>query len=280
MSAREELARALAAGASRARELLAARLAARRAMDPAGAALVVGRDPELARLLESGTGTAEELLARVDELARADQCIGCATCCRTSSPTLYLDDLRHVYSEGLDKGQLYTLRAGEMGHSPRTGESRQLATELIKVREKDGACTFLRRGRCAVYQHRPLQCRYLQCWSDEHAGRLEGLARLTRAEVYAEDETALALMAEYETKVPAGELTDALLATAGDLSGGQGAVLALMERDQRLRHGITARYGYPPWELELLFGRPAVVVARAHGLAPGLAGGEPVLVRL
>ncbi len=280
MSGREELARALAAGPSRAREVLAARLAAGRAMHPAGAALVVARDPELGRLLEQGSGNEAGLLARVDELAAAQECIGCATCCRTSSPTLYRQDLRHLYPEGLDRGQLYTLRAGERAFSARTGRRERLAAELVKVREKKDLCVFLRQGRCAVYPHRPLQCRYLQCWSGQNAGRLQDLPRLSRSDVYAEDEKAMALISEYEVKVPAAELSDALEAAAEDLDRGQGAVLALMELDLRLRHGISARHGYPPWELELLLGRPVVVVARSYGLGPDLAGGRPVLVRL
>lgn len=279
MSRQAELELSLLAGAGQARELLCQLLRQARAMDLAGAMRVVKTDPELNRLLQQKTPAASDLLDRMDELAQAGQCIGCATCCRTSSPTLYLEDLRHIYPEGLDKGQLFTLRAGERASSARHGQSLRLETDLIKLREKNRDCTFLRKGRCAAYQHRPLQCRYLQCWDHDPAPALKDLPRLSREHIYAEDPTALDMMREYELKVPAAQLTTALEQVDGGDISAQEKVLALMELDQRLRHAITARYPYPPWELELLLGRPALVVARSYRLAPELDAGKVRLKR-
>lgn len=248
-------------------------LAASRNLDAPGALAVLEGDPGLgemlARTAAAGAEQAEELAAglaaRLGELARAPTCLGCATCCRASSPTLYDRDLELVHGSGLTRADLVTLRVGERAFSARLERSLVLDQELIKLRWlAGGACAFLQANRCGIYEQRPLQCRQLECWSGRHAGQLAGLPRLTRSQIYADDATALALIAEYESKLPAAQITQALEAVA--LGGDQAPALGMMELDHRLRAGIHARYGYAPQELGLLLGRPARELARGWGL--------------
>jgi len=265
--------------------LLLARL---RPMDPAGAALVLERELWLGRLLAKGPDAAAELADRLQELAKAKRCLGCGTCCLTSSPTLYAEDLERIGPEALPRNALFTLRPGERVFSAREGENRLLERELIKLREGQASrgsagrgCWFLELGRCGIYQDRPLQCRALECWSDRHAGQVAGQPRLTRAQFFAGDETALALIAEYDLKLPAAELTQALeLAAKGENQASHQA-LVLLELDHKLRRGVSQRYGYLAEDLDLMWGRPAVLVARAHGLEPVLSDkGQLVLHRV
>ena len=76
--------------------------------------------------------------------ARSRSCLGCGTCCRTSSPTLYLEDLELVGQPGIPLSSLYTLRAGELAWvAPGGGAWESLAAELIKVAEdQTRACVF------------------------------------------------------------------------------------------------------------------------------------------
>lgn len=262
-----------------------AALAHRRGLDEPGAATVLAADPECgAALAAAVAGPQPEaaltaLAARLEALAGAARCLGCATCCRVSSPTLYAEDLDLVLGGGLPRSALYALRVGEMAHSARLGRSEPLTRELIKLREAPGGgCALLAGAACGVYRDRPLQCRHLECWSGRHAGQLDARPRLTRREVLAGDETALALMAEYEARLPGADLAAALGAAAG--GGDQAPALALLELDHRLRHGIAARYGYDQAAQELILGRAARDVAMAHGLDLGLDGrGRPCLVR-
>jgi Fe-S-cluster containining protein len=221
-----------------------------------------------------------DLVRRLEELARRPACLGCGTCCRVSSPTLYVEDLPLIGQGGLDRTALYTLRAGERVWSARLGRSLALEQDLIKLREApQGGCSFLEGSRCGLYASRPLQCRHLECWSGRHAGQLEGRPRLARRDLFAQDAIALALLAEYDLRLPGQELAQAL-ATAAQ-GGGQAPALALLELDHGLRAGIQARYGYDPREMDLLLGRPARAVAWAHGLELALdRQGRPCLSRV
>ncbi|GEM_PF-1306380 len=256
-----------------------------RGLDPAGAAVVLAGEADLGRLLAACLGSEDPGEALADlahglaALSAAARCLGCATCCRVSSPTLYSEDLERLGPEGLPREGLYALRAGERVHSARLGQTQALPRELIKLREAPrGGCAFLEGSRCGVHPHRPLQCRQLECWSGRHAGQLAARPRLTRADLFADDPIALALMAEYETRLPGAELAQALdQAVQG---GDQAPALALLELDHRLRQGIAARYGYHQAQQDLLLGRPARVVALAHGLELALdAREQPRLIR-
>ncbi|KMY66661.1 hypothetical protein AAU61_16240 [Desulfocarbo indianensis] len=260
-------------------------LAELRPMDPEGAALVLERHPQVRRLLAQGPPAAERLAGRLEELAQAAACLGCGTCCRSSSPTLYQEDLELISPAGLPRSSLFALRPGQRVSSARQGGSYLLEGELIKLREHpagapsgERGCLFLEKGRCAVYQSRPLQCRTLECWSGRHAGQLAGSPRLSRARLFAGDDTALALIEEYDLKIPAARLTGCLEEAAQGEAGAQARALSLLELDHKLRAGARERFGYAPEELDLMWGLPAVALARAHGLEPALdRAGRPTL---
>ncbi|MBU1155820.1 MAG: YkgJ family cysteine cluster protein, partial [Proteobacteria bacterium] len=243
-------------------------------VDTAAAARALGRDRELSGLI-AALAPADELAARLDALAQASRCIGCATCCRTSSPTLYAEDLPRLKAAGMGWESLVTLRAGDKVYSARLGGLQALEHELIKLRERGGACAWLGEGGCGIYEQRPLQCRWLECWSGRHAGQLGERPRLSREELLAEDQTALALAREYEVKLPAAELHQALAEAAQGQD--QAPALAMLELDHVLRTAIGQRYGYSPEALYLVLGRPAREVAGNYGLELSLEGETLVL---
>ena len=259
-------------GPSRLLAVCAESLAALRPMDQQGAV-------RICRGLIAAHGQDQALAQAIEQTAARKACIGCGTCCLTSSPTLYLADLHLFGTGGPGRESFYTLRAGEKVFSARLAQSQSLEQDLVKIREnRHKGCIFLRDGKCAVYENRPLQCRNLECWSGRDAKALADKPRLGRAEIFSDDETALALATEYDIKLPAAELVQALdQAAAGDQPAAASA-LHMIETDHRLRSGITLRYGYGPELLELLLGRPAMTVCLAHGLEVALDGrGAPHL---
>ena len=258
-----------------------------RPMDQTGALALVTGDSILSKYLmvarAGGDPTRTSTLAqRLLELAGRRACLGCGTCCRRSSPTLYAADHQRICPEGLHKKQLYTLRPGERVSSIRQGRSMLLEQEMIKVAERPGSgCVYLRENKCSVYSNRPHQCRCLQCWSGRHAGQDQDQRRLNRATIYAGDQTALALIREYDIKLPAREITRDLEAAVEGEVPARERLLAYLELDHRLRLGISARYGYDQEELPLLLGRPVREVMGLYGLGVELGDGErPVVVSL
>ena len=251
---KHEIERAFAAkDLGRVRLLSAQALAEWRPMDSGGARLVLEGQAELAGMLDDGR--ARPLLDWLERLAGKRDCLQCGTCCRTSSPTLYAEDLARIGGSGIPPNRLYTLRSGELAWSPRLNRLQRLDRELIKLAEDaNRACIFLKGAGCRIYEQRPLQCRHLQCWDARHAGGLAGHKRLNRRDIFKDDQTALALIDEYEHKLPADRASRALQDCAR--GGPDSEALQMLELDHRLRWGISRRYGYAPDILPLLLGRP------------------------
>ncbi len=96
-------------------------------------------------------------------------CQRCGTCCRKGGPALHLGDLDTL--EHIPVRELVCLRRGEPALDPRTGCLQPLETERIKIRGKGKGweCVYFQpedQG-CAIYAHRPLECRALSCTNNE-----------------------------------------------------------------------------------------------------------------
>ena len=251
-------------GPSALSQACAGELAARRPLPLEAAAWVVAREAGPGGSLSLGAAAAS-LAAQLLDLAARPACLACGACCRVSSPTLYEQDLALVEAGDLPRASLYTLRAGERVFSARLGRALNLEQDLVKLAENGGACGFLHEGRCGVYASRPLQCRHLECWSGRHAGQLEDAPRLERRHLFAGRATALALIQEYEIKLPAAQL-DRLLEEARQDEKALERARELARLDLVLRQGVVERHGLAPEDLPLLWGRPLWRVARAYCL--------------
>jgi Fe-S-cluster containining protein len=208
-----------------------------------------------------------------DEQGPQTRCKKCGKCCRAASPTLYDEDLDSILQGTLDRSRLYALRAGEMVHSSRLDRDMALEQDLVKVRERrEGGCVLIDGDLCSIHPDHPLQCRQFECWSGRHAGDLEGRARLDRRDLFRDDERALQLIEEYDVKVPAARLATLLAERSNE-------AIDLVDLDYRLRGGMQERFGYDQTVLELMLGRPAIVVTRAHGLDVSIdEEGKPFLL--
>lgn len=102
-------------------------------------------------------------------------CLRCGTCCRKGGPALHqcdLDTLEHIPVQ-----ELICLRRGEPAHDPRSGCLKPLEVERLKIRGKGSGweCVYFQPAdqTCAIYTHRPLECRALSC--TDHAALFEAM---------------------------------------------------------------------------------------------------------
>ncbi|MFI3272288.1 MAG: YkgJ family cysteine cluster protein [Pseudomonadota bacterium] len=142
-------------------------------------------------------------------------CIGCGTCCRKSGPALHAEDVPLFASQAFGRGDLVTVRAGELAFDQISGTLQPLAADIVKfgdgrVRNSHGfmvgsgeedasqaqglsGCRFLVeqpktptgeiRGACGIYAHRPIECRVLLCKDTQAIEALYAQDRLDRAGV-------------------------------------------------------------------------------------------------
>lgn len=92
-------------------------------------------------------------------------CTRCGTCCRKGGPAFHSEDVDLVSRLGITN--MVCLRRGELAYDPQVNAVRPLDVELIKIRGKGHSweCVFFDSEIqvCSIYEHRPIECRVLQC---------------------------------------------------------------------------------------------------------------------
>ena len=68
-------------------------------------------------------------------------CLSCSACCRETEMVLTPSDIRRLEALGYRREEFAELRGG-----------------FYRLRNVRGRCYFLRGGRCAVYEYRPIGC--------------------------------------------------------------------------------------------------------------------------
>ncbi|OGQ94106.1 MAG: hypothetical protein A2521_13415 [Deltaproteobacteria bacterium RIFOXYD12_FULL_57_12] len=200
-------------------------------------------------------------------------CLRCGTCCRKGGPALHLADLPILQNGWLRPEQLITIRKGELAYSPKTGRAEPLKRELVKTANRSGewACVFYDelRKECSIYQHRPLECRLLQCWAPEELMAVSGRDTLTRGDILGPDHPLLESMTQHERDCPC----ERLLELVASLQTGQPLPMAAAEhlaesikKDLAFRSLAVQRFNLSLAMELFLFGRPFLKILAGHGL--------------
>ncbi|MBW2514834.1 MAG: YkgJ family cysteine cluster protein, partial [Deltaproteobacteria bacterium] len=90
-------------------------------------------------------------------------CIRCGTCCEKGGPSFHIQDRRLIEDGAIHTRYLYTIRKGELVHDNVRGQIKPAGSDIIKIKGKSPSweCVFLHKKdrSCAIYDHRPLECR-------------------------------------------------------------------------------------------------------------------------
>ncbi len=212
-------------------------------------------------------------------------CVRCGECCRQGSPVLFDQD-RPALADGVfQRGDLITLRPGEMAFSNREQKVVVLEQERIKIREApDGrSCIFLGPGgdACLVYSDRPYQCRILECWDPSRFQTLLKLPPLNRRDVLGADNPLAEIISRHDQRCAARDLSAALENIVDDDPASQDSALEIILYDLHVREFVGEKFGLALNDLEFFFGRPLALLCRDFGFSfdPGRKTG-PKLIRV
>ena len=115
-------------------------------------------------------------------------CERCGECCIHGSPTLHLSDFKLFEDDIVTMNDVYSLRKGELVYDNVGEDLDYLKEEMIKIKEVPGSktCIFYDTDTraCGIYETRPLQCVYFECWNPKKF--LESLndEKLTREDLF------------------------------------------------------------------------------------------------
>jgi Fe-S-cluster containining protein len=219
-------------------------------------------------------------------LRNGDQpCRRCGTCCRKGGPALHRQDA-HLVDDGFIPAEaLYTIRAGEPVQDNVAGRPAFAGDDIIKIkgRADSWCCRFLEDATncCTIYDHRPLECRVLQCWDTRAIEGLYDWDRLSRRDLLQGVTGLWDLVEDHERRCGYHRLRD----LAGRLSEGPsdqkaalGAVTDMVKYDESLRQLLVENGHTPAGMLDFLLGRPLVQTLPGFHIQVESSGGRIRLV--
>jgi len=199
-----------------------------------------------------------------------DTCLRCGECCEKSSPTLMAADMHLFQDNILHWTEVYTLRRGEKGVSPRTGEVAPITEERLKLKEHSGTkhCLYYARdpNRCLIYDQRPQQCRDQLCNLSEAERPPAESGFLTREALFGQHPELWALISAHEQRCAIDRLEAALQDFTDNNSPASEALFDMLHFDHYLRQMLLQDWEIPSAALDFLLGRPLTQIIRQFGL--------------
>lgn len=195
------------------------------------------------------------------------RCSTCGTCCRKGGPALHLEDRPLVEQGFIHTRHLYTIRRGEPARDSVRDRLIRVDSDIIKIKGGSGnwACCFLDgdSNRCRIYEHRPLECRELECWNTSRLEQVYDRGRLSRRDLLAGIDGLWELIEDHERLCGYERIRGWLEGPSGRGAETSRHQLAeIMNYDAEVRRLMISRGGLEPGMLDFLLGRPVEQVVR------------------
>ena len=197
----------------------------------------------------------------VEHVATRNPCRRCGVCCEKGGPGLHQEDRLLVDSGQIPARCLFTIRRGELARDNVKGTLAPLTQEIIKIKGRADRWTCLfydkeTRG-CGIYDHRPLECRALNC---RDTRRIEGVyetARLRRQDLLSSIQGLWELIEDHERRCN----YEGLNARVGEGSykgrlKQEKSLLEILRFDAHVRRLAVEKGGLDARMLDFIFGRP------------------------
>ena len=214
----------------------------------------------------------------------AQHCLNCGTCCRNGGPSLHAEDRRLVEQGFIHTRHLYTIRRGELARDPIRGGLVRVESDIILIKGCGGrwTCRFLDpdTNRCRIYEHRPVECRELECWDTSRIEQMYDRGRLSRSDLLSGIQGLWELVVEHDRRCSHERIQRLLKDTTGpDPAKARLHLSEICAYDVEIRRLMVSRGRLEAAMLDFLLGRPVEQVMRSGGFGrgeiPGLWASRP-----
>lgn len=227
----------------------------------------------------------EKAARAIEEAAYATRpyCLRCGTCCRKGSPSLYREDLLLLRRGGLTRLDLVTLRRGERVYSNEIERLIYLPEEQVKVREKPGSreCLFFQPEGpgCGIYEHRPRQCRVMECWNPAGYRALKKDRPVSRRDLLDPEDPLMPVVRAHEERCSVLRLQEGLeRATEQTLAEDENLGEAIAY-DRHVRSFLGEKFSLRRQHLDFLLGRPVEEVIGGLGFTIQFEPGNRIIIK-
>jgi Fe-S-cluster containining protein len=219
-------------------------------------------------------------------MTQIQECKRCGNCCKKGGPSLHPED-KSLLTDGFIKHyHLITIRKGELVLGLLDDDPEPTAQEMVKIggKGKDWACIFFdgQNNSCSIYEHRPLECRLLQCSETSALEEIAGHNTISRIDLIPSNHPIMGFILNHEKQcpIPDQERFHAAASRSPESEEALAELTKLVRKDLDIRSDAADQFDMPlPLEL-FLFGRPIHTLLAAYGLAATEISGNITITRM
>ncbi len=199
------------------------------------------------------------------------KCQRCGTCCKKGGPALHIEDQPIIDRGGIPVTSLFTIRKGERAFDNINGGMIGLTEEIVKIKSVPGAAACMHFNEadmsCRIYDHRPVECRTLECWNTSKIKAIYAQTRLNRALMVQKITWLAELVQTHEDRCSLERIQDLVQNRASDDPAAASELAEIINYDFHLRHLAAEKGGLPSEMADFLFGRPlAEIIPNQFGV--------------
>jgi hypothetical protein len=180
-----------------------------------------------------------------------------------------VEDIPLVREGHIDKGNLYTIRAGELVLDNIHDTLIRTPHEMIKLRGKNegGGCIYYDDAakRCSNYAYRPKQCAALACWDVTEFLDVHRRPKALRKDLIA-DSVLLGLIDQHEEKCSYKAIEKQVMEVESEGDRAIETLIELLKFDYHLRPFVSEKLDIEANQMDFLFGRPLTETITMFGL--------------
>jgi len=194
------------------------------------------------------------------------ECQRCGTCCKKGGPALHDEDKQIIDNGGIPLTSLYTIRKGELARDNVNGGLIRLKSEIIKIKSRPdaGACMYFNdaEASCHIYDHRPIECRTLECWNTQKIAAMYAQNRLTRLVVLKKIDWLKDLVQTHEAECSLDKIQALVNARESGDSRAASELSKTLNYDDHFRKLVIEKGNISSDMLDFLFGRPLFLIIK------------------
>lgn len=199
------------------------------------------------------------------------ECKRCGTCCKKGGPCFHIEDKMLIEKGSILIKHLYTIRKGELAYDNIKGRPTALASDLIKIKEKNDSweCIFFdaKDNSCEIYDKRPVECRVLKCWDTREIELIYFKNRLTRKDLVCRIEGLWNLIEDHQSGCSYDKIKHFIKELDGEKKNEAiNGIYDILIYDDSIRELVVKKGKMDPENLNFLFGRPVRVTIKMFGL--------------
>jgi Fe-S-cluster containining protein len=213
----------------------------------------------------------EDSIKKDPDKDKPQTCSRCGTCCKKGGPAFHIED-RHLIQKGIILlKDLYTIRKGEPVYDNVKGGRIPAPSDIIKIKSglTDTTCTHYdeKGSGCSIYEHRPMECRLLECWNTGEFEKQYASDRLTRKDLLPESNDLWLMVVDHDKRCdysiihqhlgPVGENTRSTVPPV---------VREMVRYDLHFRTLLAKKGGVDPAHMDFLFGTPLAETLKRYGI--------------